>query len=42
MNFKKLNPEYDKDYATEYHDGEESDGNWKYLWAKEYGLDCDK
>ena len=41
VNFKQANPEFDKDYAFEYHGGEESDGNWKYLWAKEYGMESD-
>jgi hypothetical protein len=36
LSFKVINPDYDQEYANEYHEGEESESNWKYLWAKEY------
>lgn len=36
ISFKVLNPEYDHEYAIEYHDGKESENNCKYLWSKKY------
>lgn len=36
INFKIINPEYGQELANEFHFGEESDGNRKYLWAGMY------
>jgi hypothetical protein len=30
VTFKQQNPDFDKEYAKQYHFGKESDGNWKY------------
>lgn len=32
ITFKRQNPDYDKQYADEFHFGEESDGNMKDIW----------
>lgn len=37
--FKELNPEYDQEYADIYHDGKESENNWKAIWAESFGID---
>jgi hypothetical protein len=39
--FKQKNPEYDKEYAKEYHFGKESENNQKDLWSSTYGLNDD-
>ena len=36
INFKVINADFDKEYANEYKDGEESDNNVKYHWACMY------
>ena len=36
VNFKIINPDFNKKYANEYHSGEESESNWKYLSAASY------
>lgn len=33
VNFKVINPDYNQQYADEYHFGKESESNWKYQWA---------
>ena len=35
--FKQQNPEFDKEYANQYHLGKESDGNRKDNWSKSSG-----
>ena len=30
IDYRKLNPDFDQEYADEYHLKKESDGNWKY------------
>lgn len=43
ITFKQQNPNFDKQYAKDYHFGKESDGNWKDLWSREYIVkDVDK
>ena len=39
--FKQKNPEYDKEYAKQYHFGKESENNQKDLWSSTYGLNDD-
>ena len=36
--FKQENPDFDQDYADEYHDGKESDGNWKDIGGTNIGI----
>ncbi len=38
INFKILNPEYNRKYAKRYHEGKESESNSKYTWAVRYEL----
>ena len=39
--FKQKNPEFNKEYAKEYHFGKESENNLKDLWSTTYGLKND-
>ena len=39
VTFKELNPDFNQEYADEYHMGEESDGNRKVIWSKTYETD---
>tara|TARA_B100001063_G_C16578624_1_gene459594 strand:- start:34 stop:492 length:459 start_codon:yes stop_codon:yes gene_type:complete len=39
--FKQKNPEFDKEYAKEYHFGKESENNLKDLWSTTYSLNND-
>ena len=34
VTFAQQNPEFDKDYAKQYHGGQESDGNRKLNWSR--------
>jgi len=36
ISFKVLDPDYDQEYANQYHFGEESESNSKYIWASTY------
>ena len=36
VNIKVINPDYNQQYADEYHFGKESESNWKYQWAVTY------
>ncbi|KAB1065973.1 hypothetical protein [Salibacter halophilus] len=40
VTFKQQNPDFNKEYADEYHFGKGSDGNWKDNWSE--GLKCPK
>jgi hypothetical protein len=40
VTFKQQNPEFNKEYANEYHFGKESDGNRKDIWSR--GLTYDE
>jgi hypothetical protein len=33
ITLRQLNPNFDKEYAQQYYNGKESDGNWKYNWS---------
>lgn len=39
VTFKRQNPDYNKDYAEEYHGGKESENNWKDDWSIGFKLD---
>lgn len=39
ITFKRENPEYDQEYADEYHFGKESDNNWRYDFGESYSID---
>jgi hypothetical protein len=39
--FKQKNPEFNKEYAEQYHFGKESENNLKDLWSTTYGIDGD-
>ena len=39
ITFKRQNPDFDKEYAEQYHHGKESDGNWKDEWSFTAAID---
>ena len=36
VSFKVINPDFDQDYADEYHNGEESENNLKHSWERSF------
>lgn len=41
IKIKQSNPDFNKEYATQYHEGKESVDNWKENWGKEFLLEGD-
>jgi hypothetical protein len=39
VSFKVMDPDFNQEYADQYHGGNESESNWKYLWASTYQVE---
>ncbi len=38
VTFKLQNSDYNKEYAEQYHEGKESENNWKTIWSESWEL----